>query len=95
MGFDTGPFPDLSIVGFRYVPEGLDPEQVNEWNLNLVKHIHQDGRVFISSTYIKDIFVIRCAILSFRTHREQVDLLLKIIGDYKLKTMDSQPAHGS
>jgi len=24
-----------------------------------------------------------------------VDLLLKIIGDYKLKTMDSQPAHGS
>lgn len=82
LGYDTGPYPDLSIVGFRYIPAEGD---ANEWNKNLVNHIHKDGRVFISSTYIKDIYVIRCAILSFRTHREKVDLLLDIIEEYTKK----------
>lgn len=82
LGFDTGPFPDLSIVGFRYIPAHSSLDDINQWNMNLVKHIHHDGRVFISSTFIKDIFVIRCAILSFRTHRHHVDLLLKVIGEY-------------
>lgn len=82
LGYDTGPYPDLSIVGFRYVPEKGD---ANEWNKNLVRHIQEDGRVFISSTFIKDIYVIRCAILSFRTHREKVDLLLDIIEKYTKK----------
>ena len=82
LGYDTGPYPDLSIVGFRYIPAQGD---ANEWNMNLVRHIHQDGQVFISSTYIKDIYVIRCAILSYRTHRDRVDQLLSIIGDYTRK----------
>lgn len=82
LGFDTGPYPDLSIVGFRYIPEEGD---ANEWNKKMVTHIHQDGRVFISSTFIKDIYVIRCAILSFRTHRKKVDLLLEIIEAYTKK----------
>jgi len=82
LGYDTGPYPDLSIVGFRYIPADGD---ANEWNKNLLNHIHKDGRVFISSTYIRDIYVLRCAILSFRTHRREVDLLLEIIERFTKK----------
>lgn len=82
LGFDIGPYPDLSIVGFRYIPPNASLEEANAWNTKLVKHIHHDGRVFISSTYIGDIYVIRCAILSFRTHREHVDALLQVIEEY-------------
>lgn len=82
LGFDIGPYPDLSIVGFRYVPPNASLEETNAWNARLVKHIHHDGRVFISSTYIRDIYVIRCAILSYRTHREHVDALLQVIEEY-------------
>ena len=85
LGFDTGPYPDLSIVGFRYVPQNASMEESNAWNAKLVKHIHHDGRVFISSTYIRDIYVIRCAILSFRTHQEHIDTLLRIIEEYTKK----------
>ena len=85
LGYDTGPFPDLSIVGFRYIPQGANLEEANEWNARLVRHIHHDGRVFVSSTFIRNIYVIRCAILSFRTHREHVDKLLDVIHEYTQK----------
>lgn len=82
LGFDTGPFPDLSIVGFRYIVPNADLEVSNAWNANLVKYIHKDGQVFVSSTYIGDIYVIRCAVLSFRTHKEHIDKLLEVTENY-------------
>lgn len=78
LGFEVGPYPQLSVVTYRYIPEdrSIDPDQFNE---KLVKAVQKDGRVFISSTLIDGKFTLRLAILSFRTHLSTVDLALQIL----------------
>ncbi|HKJ32873.1 MAG TPA: aminotransferase class V-fold PLP-dependent enzyme [Balneolales bacterium] len=75
-GFETGPHPDLSILFFRYVPKNGDPDTFNE---RLTQEIQKDGRVFFSSTKINGAFYIRLAVVSFRTHRKDIDLALQIL----------------
>ena len=75
-GFKVGPEPDFSVAIFRYIPED---EDANSFNKKLIQAIQKDGRIFLSSTTIKGIFWIRVAVVIFRTHLEQIDLLLKII----------------
>lgn len=72
----VGPEPDLSIMYFRYVPQEAD---ANEFNKKLIEQIHQDGRVFLSSTHIEGTVYIRLAILSFRTHLETIDQTIEMI----------------
>ncbi len=69
-GFDSGPPPDLSVVAFRYAPDGGDADEPSE---RLLQHLQQEGRVMLSGTRIDGRFYIRCAILSFRTHAAHVD----------------------
>ena len=75
-GFETGPDPDLSIVTFRYRPRQGD---ANEFNRRLLAAVHDDGKVFITSTLIDGVFTLRLAVLNFRTHLEQVDYLLDLL----------------
>ncbi len=75
-GFETGPEPDLSVVTFRYVPERGDAD---EFNQRLVKAIHDDGRVFLSSSVIDGQFILRLAVLVYRSHLEEVDLTIEIL----------------
>lgn len=77
-GFEVGPEPDLSVVTFRYVPPRGD---VTEFNQRLVQAIHQDGRVFLSSSIIDDQFTIRLAVLAFRTHLATIDLTIEILNE--------------
>ena len=73
---EVGPEPELSVAFFRYVPKSGDP---NEFNKKLVDEIHRDGRVFLSSTHIDGTVYLRLAVLNFRTHREEVDLILSVL----------------
>lgn len=75
-GFEVGPFPDLSIVTFRYLPRRGDPDAFNR---KLVDVVQRDGRIFISSTMIEGRFTLRLAVLSLRTHLETVDLAIEIL----------------
>lgn len=75
-GWEMGPFPELSVVTYRYVPEQGDADILNE---RLVEAVREDGKVFISSTQINGNFVLRLAVLHFRTHLEQVDYLLDFL----------------
>ena len=79
LGFETGPFPDLSVCIYRYVPADRDANAFNEL---LVREIVKHGRVFVSSTTIDEIFWIRIAILSFRTHIRLIDEYLFLLKDY-------------
>ncbi len=69
-GFDAGPPPQLSVVAFRYEPEGGDQDSFNE---RLLRHIQEEGRVMLSGTRIDGRYTLRCAILCYRTHIEHVD----------------------
>lgn len=75
LGFETGPEPDLSVVLFRYLPSR--PEEANQTNELMLKWIQEDGEIFISSTTIDGVYWLRAAILSFRTHLEEVDCFLE------------------
>lgn len=75
MGFKVGPNPDLSVSYFWY-PFG---EHENKQNKKLLEEIHKDGSVFLSSTLLNDKFVIRMAILSFRTKLTTIDTALEMI----------------
>ncbi len=75
-GFEMGQYPDLSVVTFRYIPPQGD---VNEFNKRLVNEIQRDERLFLSSTTLEGKFIIRLAVLSFRTHLDTIDETIGII----------------
>ena len=72
-GFDAGPPPDLSVVTFRYRPKAGDADAFND---RLLRHVQDEGRVFLSGTRVNGHAMLRCAILSFRTHIEHVDAVI-------------------
>jgi aromatic-L-amino-acid decarboxylase len=84
-GWEMGPFPDLSVVTFRFVPEHGDTDAFNQ---RLVTAIQADGKVFISSTQINNNFVLRLAVLHFRTHLDQVDYVLQFLNKTAQELLD-------
>jgi glutamate/tyrosine decarboxylase-like PLP-dependent enzyme len=83
-GFEVGPYPDLSVVTYRYVPKKGD---ANAFNEKLVKEVHKDGRVFLSSTVLNGKFTLRLAVLCFRTHLDTINLALQVLKE-KVKMLE-------
>ncbi len=77
-GFEAGPGPDLSVATYRYVPERGDADAFNR---RLLQSVHEDGKVFITSTMLDGRYTLRLAVLHFRTHLETVDYLLDLLVD--------------
>lgn len=75
-GFEVGPYPDLSIATYRYLPKRGDAD---EFNQRLMQTIQQEGRIFISSTRIEGKFVLRLAVGCFRTHLDDIEETLEIL----------------
>lgn len=75
LGFKVGPEPDLSVSYFWY-PFGEDEDAKNQLLMN---EIHKDGSVFLSSSMIDNRFVIRMAVLAFRTKKETIDEAVEMI----------------
>ncbi len=75
-GFELGPYPDLSIVTYRYLPKRGD---VNKFNQQLNHAVQKDGRIFLSSTMIDGKFILRLAVLGFRTHLDRIDQAIEIL----------------
>ena len=88
-GFEVGPAPELSIFVFRYVDVQGD---ANEFNRRLVEALRRDGTILLSSTRIDGAYMLRFAILSYRTHIDTIDLAIdvirrearRLIGNYEL-----------
>lgn len=75
-GFEVGPYPDLSLVIYRYRPKRGNPDQFNQ---RLMQAVQDDGRVFISSTRVDNKLVLRAAIVCFRTHLDEVEEALDVL----------------
>ncbi|WP_052668511.1 pyridoxal phosphate-dependent decarboxylase family protein [Nitriliruptor alkaliphilus] len=74
--------PELSIVGFRYVPPDLrdDPDAagyLDDLNERILYALHDDGRVFPSNARHRGRYVLRACLLSFRTEADDVDALIE------------------
>ncbi len=82
IGFKLGPEPDLSVSYFWYPSKAINENTFNE---KLMQEIHNDGEIFLSSTIIKGKFVIRLAILSFRTKLHTIDKAIAMIDKARRK----------
>ena len=71
-GFEVGPEPSLSVAIFRVPGDNILSQR-------LLERILKDGRIFMTSTTIEGKLWIRCAIVSHRTHLQEVDLALRLI----------------
>ncbi len=69
-GFEVGPYPELSVVTYRYCPARGD---ANDFNQRLMNALLQEGRVYISSTRLDGNLILRAAIMSFRAHLEDIE----------------------
>lgn len=87
-GWEVGPYPELSVATYRYVPAQGNADAFNK---QLIEAVLADGKVFISSTQINGKYVLRLAVLHFRTHLDTVDYLLKLLKQLA-KEMDSNPS---
>ena len=76
IGFEVGPEPELSVVIYRYA--GMSGN-VNQFNIDLVRLLREDGRIFVSSTTIDGTVWLRLAVLSFRTHLKEIETLLEML----------------
>lgn len=84
-GWETGPYPELSVVTYRYVPANGDADAFNQ---RLVDAVQADGKVFISSTRVDGKFMLRLAVLHFRTHLSTVDYLLDLLDKLVLELQE-------
>ncbi|MGH7445994.1 MAG: pyridoxal phosphate-dependent decarboxylase family protein [Longimicrobiales bacterium] len=83
LGFETGPDPDLSVVTYRWAPDGATLDEANAVNQRIVDAARQDGRVFLSSTMLDGKFTLRLAVLGFRTHLRTIDLAIRVLRDLR------------
>ncbi|MGE5413763.1 MAG: pyridoxal phosphate-dependent decarboxylase family protein, partial [Syntrophomonadaceae bacterium] len=68
--------PQLSIVAFRLTRPALDEPQLNALNRNLLERVNARKRVYLTGTVLGGRFAIRICVLSFRTHRERIEMAL-------------------
>jgi aromatic-L-amino-acid decarboxylase len=71
--------PQLSTLAFRLNPGGLSIEELNRLNRGLMKRINDRRRVLLTGTLLRGQFVIRICVLSFRTHRDRMEMCLEDI----------------
>ncbi len=85
-GFECMAVPELTVIAFRYHPKKGD---VESFNRKLLAYIVKSKKLFLSSTLLHGKFVIRVCILSFRTHKAEVEEAFEIIKS-AAKKLDKQ-----
>ena len=71
--------PELSLFAFRRNRPGLSTAELNRLNTDFLKRINARKRVFLTGTRLHGRFTLRMCILSFRTHRDRVEMALEDI----------------
>lgn len=83
--------PQLSVVAFRWRPEGLPEDRLNRLNQRLMESVNGRKRVYLTHTWLDGRFVIRICVLSFRTHLDRMKACLQDI----TASMEELSSHAS
>ncbi len=71
--------PELSLLAFRVRRPGLDEAQIDALTRRVIAAVNERQRVFLTGAVVKGRFLIRMCVLSFRTHRERVEMAIEDI----------------
>jgi len=69
----------LNIVCFRWRPDGVAEDELNELNGRLARELLADGRVFAGPTVYEGHAALRPAIVNWRTREQDVDALVDVL----------------
>ncbi len=70
--------PELSLLAFRWRPDDSRSEAaLAEANRELLAHVNDKQRVFLTGATVGGRFFLRICVLSFRTHRDRMDACLE------------------
>jgi aromatic-L-amino-acid/L-tryptophan decarboxylase len=74
----------LSIVTFRFIPEGFytgmhTAEYVNRLNEKIVNRIQAGGEAFVSNALVENKYCLRVCIVNFRTRLQDIEALTGIV----------------
>jgi aromatic-L-amino-acid decarboxylase len=69
--------PALTAIAFRFVVPGLSDAELDALNARIADGASARKRVLLKGTVLRGRFVIRMCIVSFRTHRDRVDMALE------------------
>lgn len=71
----------LSIVCFRYNPGGMDQDELNKLNDQIINGMEDDGRVFLTGTKVGGATVLRVCFINHRTREPDVEYLRDVVLD--------------
>lgn len=71
--------PELSLLAFRVRRPGLDEAQIGALTRRVIAAVNERQRVFLTGAVVKGRFLIRMCVLSFRTHRDRVEMAIEDI----------------
>ena len=71
--------PELSLLAFRVRRAGQSDVEVDALTRRVIAAVNERQRVFLTGAVVKGRYLIRMCILSFRTHRERVDMAIEDI----------------
>jgi glutamate/tyrosine decarboxylase-like PLP-dependent enzyme len=69
----------LNIVCFRFRPQGLGDDELDDLNLALGQDVLEDGRVFFGTTRYQGKVAFRPAIVNWRTEERDVDVIVEVL----------------
>lgn len=80
---------EMNVVCFRYVPEGIEGTQLDDFNAELLVRIQESGVAVPSNARIDGRFALRVAHTNHRTVPEDFELLVATIEDLAKSMTDS------
>jgi len=75
-GIEVVAEPQLSIIAFRLLKPGVDPDALNH---DLMARINARQRVMLTGAIVDGKFVIRICVVSHRTHRDRMEMCIEDI----------------
>jgi glutamate/tyrosine decarboxylase-like PLP-dependent enzyme len=64
--------PDFALQCFRFAPRGISPEEQDELNRRIQRHVEASGEAWFATTVLRGRKVLRINIESFRTTEQDV-----------------------
>lgn len=78
----------LSVTCFRYIPpDEMWAADVAALNRALLEIVQREGRVFLTSTDLNEVFALRACIVNFRTTEADLDVLLDTVAEAGQRAM--------
>ncbi len=83
--------PQLSVVAFRLRAPGVEGEALDALNRRFLTRINARKRVYLTATTVKQGFILRICVLSYRTHLDRMQAALEDIEAAAEEVLEERP----